>query len=113
MLRGKKRRYFEVRINVGLRSGTWTAVSATRSRRKVPRLQFRQTNGWGLIATRTRVTIGKGSVGDLKSTVHDGEYRTPLGRFSMVDVSTAVGIVSMPKRLALETSRRELSEDVI
>ena len=36
---------------------------------------------------------------------------TPLGRFSMVDVST-VGTVSVPKTSALETSRRDLSEDV-
>ena len=35
----------------------------------------------------------------------------PLGRSSMVDIST-VGIVPEPKRSALETSRRELSEDV-
>ena len=41
----------------------------------------------------------------------DGVYRTPLGRFSMLDIST-VGIVSVPKRSALEASRRELSEDV-
>ena len=37
--------------------------------------------------------------------------RTPLMRFSILDIST-VGIVSTPKRSALETSRRELSEDV-
>ena len=30
----------------------------------------------------------------------------------MVDISTAVGIVSVPKRWALEASRRELSVDV-
>ena len=34
-----------------------------------------------------------------------------LGRFSMVDIP-AVGIVSVSKRSALETSTRELSEDV-
>ena len=38
-------------------------------------------------------------------------YHTPLGRFSMVNIST-VGIVSVPKKRALETSRRELSEGV-
>ena len=36
---------------------------------------------------------------------------TRLGRFSMLDVST-VGIVSVPNRSVLETSRRELLEDV-
>ena len=36
---------------------------------------------------------------------------TPLGRFSVVDIST-VGIVSVSKRSAFETSREELSEDV-
>ena len=40
-----------------------------------------------------------------------GVHHTPLGRFSMLDIST-VGIVSAPKRSALEPSRRELSEDV-
>ena len=40
-----------------------------------------------------------------------GVHHTPLGRFSMLDIST-VGIVSVPKRSALETSRRELAEDV-
>ena len=35
----------------------------------------------------------------------------PLGRFSKVDIST-VGMVSAPKRSAMEISRRELSEDV-
>ena len=40
-----------------------------------------------------------------------GVYHTPLGRFSMVDIST-VRIVSVSKRSAAETSRRELSEDV-
>ena len=47
-------------------------------------------------------------------------YHTPLGRHSMVDISTVsivgivgiVGIVPVPKRLALETSRRQLSEEV-
>ena len=39
-------------------------------------------------------------------------HQPPLGRFSMVDISTAVSIVSGPKRSALEPSRRELSEDV-
>ena len=38
-------------------------------------------------------------------------YHTPLGRFSMVDIST-VGIVSVPRKSALEASRGELSEDV-
>ena len=36
-----------------------------------------------------------------------GVHHTPLGRFSMVDIST-VGIVSVPKRSALESYRREL-----
>ena len=33
-------------------------------------------------------------------------YHTPLGRLSMVDISM-VGIVPVPKRSALEASRRE------
>ena len=45
-------------------------------------------------------------------SVYDGVYYIPLGRFSMVDVSTVVGIVSVPKWSAFETSRRELSEDI-
>ena len=36
---------------------------------------------------------------------------TPLGRFSMVDISI-LGIVSVPKRSVLKTYRGELSEDV-
>ena len=44
-------------------------------------------------------------------TVYDSEYHTPLGRFSTLDIST-VGIVSVPKKPALETSRRKLSEHV-
>ena len=36
-------------------------------------------------------------------------YHPPLGRFSKLEIST-VGIVLVPK--GLETSRRELSEDV-
>ena len=43
--------------------------------------------------------------------VYDGEYHTPLGRFSMVDISM-VGIVSVPKQSALKTSRLELSKDI-
>ena len=43
--------------------------------------------------------------------MYDGVYHPPLGRFSMVDIST-VGIVSVPKRSALKSSRRELSEYV-
>ena len=35
----------------------------------------------------------------------------PLGQFSMLDISI-VGIESVPKMAALETFRRELSEDV-
>ena len=38
-------------------------------------------------------------------------YHTPLGRFSVVDIST-VGIVPVPQRSALETRVRELSQDV-
>ena len=38
-------------------------------------------------------------------------YHTPLGRFSTLDIS-AVGIVSVPQRSTLETSRRKLSEHV-
>ena len=38
-------------------------------------------------------------------------HHTPLGRFSRLGIS-AVGIVSVPERSALETSRRELSQDV-
>ena len=46
-------------------------------------------------------------------TVYNGLYDTPLARFYMVDISTAVvEIVSVPKRSALETSVRELAEDV-
>ena len=37
-------------------------------------------------------------------------YHTPVGRFSMLGICTA-GIVPVPKRSALEASRRELSED--
>ena len=43
-------------------------------------------------------------------------YHTPLGRFSMVDrylhSSRDTIIVSVPKWSAVETCRRELSEDV-
>ena len=39
-------------------------------------------------------------------------HHTPLGRFSVVDISTAVGIVPLPRRSALEPSRRERSEAV-
>ena len=44
---------------------------------------------------------------------HVTVYNTspPWADFSMVDIST-VGIVSVPKRSALEPSIRELSEDV-
>ena len=51
-------------------------------------------------------------------TVYEGvlKYVTPAwADFSMVDISTAVGIVltvPVSNRLALETCRRELSEDV-
>ena len=47
-------------------------------------------------------------------TAYDGvPYITPpLGRFSMVDISTA-GVIPVPKRSALETSCRELCEDVL
>ena len=38
--------------------------------------------------------------------------RTVYIMHSVVDISTMVGLVSVPKRSALETSRRELSEDV-
>ena len=38
-------------------------------------------------------------------------YHTPLGRLSRLEASTG-GIVSVPKKSALKTSRRELSEDV-
>ena len=57
-----------------------------------------------LVNTRLWVKI-------ISGTVYDGVYHTLLGRFSMLDVAT-VGIVSVPKRSVLETSRRELSEDV-
>ena len=58
-----------------------------------------------------------GNEGELeRATIYDYccvRYITPLGRFPMVDVSTVlVGIVSVPKWSAWETSRRELSEDV-
>ena len=39
-------------------------------------------------------------------------FHTPLGRLSMVDISTAVEIVPVPKRSALKKSRREFSEDM-
>ena len=45
-------------------------------------------------------------------TMYRTVYHTTLGRFSMIDISTAVGILSVPKRKALGTSRRELSERV-
>ena len=38
-------------------------------------------------------------------------YHTPLGRFSMVDIST-VGIVSVPKRSSLETAITESFGDI-
>ena len=44
------------------------------------------------------------------TTVYDGVYHTPLGRFSMLDIST-FGVVPVP-RSALAISRRELSEGV-
>ena len=45
-------------------------------------------------------------------TVYDnGVYHTPLGRFSILNIST-VRIASVSKRPELETSRPELSEDV-
>ena len=40
-----------------------------------------------------------------------GDITPPWADFSMVDIST-VGTVPVPKTSALETSRRELSEDV-
>ena len=43
---------------------------------------------------------------------YDGVHHAPVGRFHMVDISTAVGTVTVPKPSALETSRREISEDV-
>ena len=42
--------------------------------------------------------------------VYDRVYHTPLGRFSIVHIST-VGIAPLQKRSALETTRRQLSED--
>ena len=56
-------------------------------------------------------------------TVYCGVYHTLLDGFSMVDISTVIivgivgivaiaGILPVPKRPALETPRRELSEDV-
>ena len=42
----------------------------------------------------------------------DRVYHTPLSRFSMVDISTAAGMVRVQTESALESSRRELSEDV-
>ena len=48
---------------------------------------------------------------DRGAIAYDGVYHTPLGQFSMLDIST-VGIVSVPKRSVLEISRGELSEDV-
>lgn len=43
-----------------------------------------------------------------QSTVHDGVYiyHSPPGRFSVLDISTAAGIVSVQKRSALEAPRR-------
>ena len=47
----------------------------------------------------------------MSHTVYDDVYHTPLGRFSMLGIST-VEIVPVPKSSALETPRRELSKDV-
>ena len=46
-------------------------------------------------------------------TVYDGclSHQPPLGRFSMIDISTAVGMVPVATTSALEASVRELSED--
>ena len=38
-------------------------------------------------------------------------YHTPVGRFSMVDIST-IGVAPVRNIWALETSRRKLSEDI-
>ena len=50
------------------------------------------------------------------TTVRGGEYHIiipPWANVSMFDISTVVGIVaSVPNKSALETTRRELSEDV-
>ena len=63
--------------------------------------------------------VPKGANGSLGGQITIRPYWTvyitpsPLGRFSMVDISTAVGIVRVPKtRSALERSRQELSEGV-
>ena len=46
-------------------------------------------------------------------TVYDGVYHTPLGRFTMLDISTAAGIVSGAEKVGVGTSRRrDRSEDV-
>ena len=44
-------------------------------------------------------------------TVYDRVHHTPLGRLSMLNIST-VGMLSVPNSSALESSRRELPEDV-
>ena len=47
----------------------------------------------------------------LLRTVEDGACRTPMALFSMLDASTSVGIVPVPKSTALETFRGEALED--
>ena len=41
-----------------------------------------------------------------------GVYHTPLGRFSMVDIST-VGIVPLPKKVVVGSISSKASEDVL
>ena len=46
------------------------------------------------------------------ATVLHSVYHTPLAGFSVVDISAELEVLSVPKRSALESCRRELSEDV-
>ena len=56
---------------------------------------------WYMIEMRLQVT----------RTYTTACINTLLGRFSMIDIPTA-GIMPVPKRSVMDTSRRELSEDV-
>ena len=54
--------------------------------------------------------IGKGKSAVNHYSILCTVYHAPLGRFSMVDISTAVRMVLVPKRSVLETPIREHSE---
>ena len=76
---------------------------------KQPSSRKNNTGGGGILLCGTLDT-GTPSTVPIR-TVYDGAYHTPLGRFSMLDIST-VGIVPVPETSALETFRRVLSEHV-